>query len=103
MRANLATAVAGVASQMLVEPLSDVISDNIIFPLMAKALGRDIPSAVEIPRLQQQGEQVRSSRSSAAEEPFQTNAEAPVPVLNATDDQCRQLRIQRRYERLWKR
>ena len=35
-RANLVTAVAGVASQMLVEPLSDAISDNIVFPLMEK-------------------------------------------------------------------
>ena len=37
-RANLVTAVAGVASQMLVEPLSDVISDNIIFPLDGKGI-----------------------------------------------------------------
>ena len=42
------TAVAGVASQMLVEPLSDVISDNIVFPLMEKALGRELPTTAEI-------------------------------------------------------
>ena len=47
-RANLVNAVPGVASQMLVEPLSDVISDNIIFPLVEKALGRDIPISAEI-------------------------------------------------------
>ena len=47
-RANLVTAVAGVASQLLVEPLSDVISDKIVFPLMEKALGRDIPTSAEI-------------------------------------------------------
>ncbi|WP_156957736.1 hypothetical protein [Synechococcus sp. KORDI-52] len=85
-RTNLVTAVAGVASQLLVEPLLDVISDNIIFPLMEKALGRDIPSAAEIRRLQQQGEQVRSSRDAAAEEPSQALVEAPVPSLNAIDD-----------------
>ena len=89
-RANLVTAVAGVAGQMLVEPLSDAISDNIIFPLMEKALGRDIPSAAEIRRLQQQGEQVRSSRDAEAEEPsrapVEAPAEAPVPALNVIDD-----------------
>ena len=47
-RANLVTAVAGVASHMLVEPLSDVISDNIIFPLMEKALVRELPTSAEI-------------------------------------------------------
>ena len=66
-RANLVTAVAGVAGQMLVEPLSDAISDNIIFPLMEKALGRDIPSAAEIRRLQQQPEQVRSLKDAAVD------------------------------------
>ena len=89
-RTNLVTAVAGVASQMLVEPLSDAISDNIIFPLMEKALGRDIPSAAEIRRFQQQAkqppEQVRSSRYAAAEEPSQALVVAPVRSLNAIDD-----------------
>ena len=47
-RTNVVTAVAGVASQMLVEPLSDAISDNIIFPLMEKALGRELPTSAEI-------------------------------------------------------
>ena len=89
-RANLVTAVAGVASQLLVEPLSDVISDNIIFPLIEKALGRDIPSAAEIRRFQQEAkqppEQVRSSRYAAVAEPSQALVEDPVPSLNAIDD-----------------
>ena len=55
-RANLVTAVAGVAGQMLVEPLSDAISDNIIFPLMEKALGETFQA--ELRRRQQQGVQV---------------------------------------------
>ena len=53
-RANLVTAVAGVASQLLVEPLSDVISDNVIFPLMEKALGKDIPSSAELRQMMEQ-------------------------------------------------
>ena len=52
-RASLVTAVAGVASQMLVEPLSDVISDNIVFPLMEKALGRQLPTSAEIRQRQE--------------------------------------------------
>ena len=66
---------AGVAGQMLVEPLSDAISDNIIFPLMEKALGKDIPSAAEIHRRQQQSEQVRSSWYTEAVESYKTPAE----------------------------
>ena len=52
-RANLVTAVAGIASQMLVEPLYDAISDNIIFPLMEKALGRELPTSAEIRQRQE--------------------------------------------------
>ena len=32
MRANLVTALAGVAGKMLIQPLADVISDNVINP-----------------------------------------------------------------------
>ncbi len=85
-RANLVTAVAGVASQMLVEPLSDVISDNIIFPLMEKALGRDIPSAAEIRRRQQQGEQVLNVKDAEVDALPQTSPESPVMPLNPIDD-----------------
>ena len=85
-RANLVTAVAGVASQMLVEPLSDVISDNIIFPLMEKALGRDIPSAAEIRRLQQQGEQVPNLNDAEVNALPQTSPESSVMPLNPIDD-----------------
>ena len=84
-RANLVTAVAGVAGQILVVPLSDAISDNIIFPLMEKALGREIPSAAEMRRRQQQGVQVRSLKDAAIEKPSQALLEALVPPLNATD------------------
>jgi len=53
---------------------------------MEKALGRDIPSAAEIRRRQQQGEQVRSLKDAAIETPSQTLVEASVPALNAMDD-----------------
>ena len=89
-RANLVTAVAGVASQMLVEPLSDAISDNIIFPLMEKALGRDIPTAAEIRERQelelQNQEQVRSTKDAALDALPQTPVEASVSPLNPVDD-----------------
>jgi len=52
MRGNLVTAIAGVAGQMLVQPLADVISDNVINPLMGAVLDRDIPKMEEIRRLE---------------------------------------------------
>ena len=52
LRSSLVTAVAGVAGQMLVQPLADVISDNVINPLMGAALDRDIPKMEEIRRLE---------------------------------------------------
>ena len=85
-RANLVTAVAGVASQMLVEPLSDAISDNIIFPLMEKALGRDIPSAAEIRQRQelerQNQQQVDSTKDAVVDALPQASLESPVTPLN---------------------
>ena len=85
-QANLVTAVAGVAGQMLVEPLSDAISDNIIFPLMEKALGRDIPSAAEIRRRQQQGVQIPNVKDAEVDTLPQASPEAPVMPLNPIDD-----------------
>ena len=89
-RANLVTAVAGVASQMLVEPLSDVISDNIIFPLMEKALGRELPTSAEIRQRQelerQNPQQVRTTKDAVVDVPSQPPAEASVPPLRATVD-----------------
>ena len=88
-RANLVTAVAGVASQILVEPLSDVISDNIIFPLMEKALGKDIPSAAEIRQRmeseQQTPQQVRTTKDTGVDALPQTSLEASVSPLNPID------------------
>ena len=89
-RANLVTAVAGVASQLLVEPLSDVISDNIIFPLMEKALGREFPTSAEIRQRQelelQNQQQVDSTTDAALIDALsQTSPESPITPLNPLD------------------
>lgn len=89
-RANLVTAVAGVASQMLVEPLSDVISDNIIFPLMEKALGRELPTSAELRQRmeseQQTPQQVRNTKDVVVDAVPQTSPESSVMPLNPIDD-----------------
>ena len=89
-RPNLVTAVAGVASQMLVEPLSDVISDNIVFPLMEKALGRKLPTSAEIRQRQeseqQTPQQVRTAKDAPVDALPQTSLEAPVSPLNPIDE-----------------
>ena len=89
-RANLVTAVAGVASQMLVEPLSDVISENIIFPLMEKALGRELPTSAEIRQrqeLEQQNQQQFGITKDAVVDALpQASPEASVMPLNPIDD-----------------
>ena len=88
-RVNLVTALAGVAGQILVEPLSDVISDNIIFPLMEKAFGTDIPTSVEIRQRQelerQKQQQVRSTRDAVVDALPQTSPDASVMPLNPID------------------
>ena len=84
-RANLVTAVAGVASQPLVEPLSDVISDNIVFLLMEKALGTELPTSAEIWKRQELGRQNPQQVGSIKDEEPQALPESPVPALNATD------------------
>ena len=89
-RANLVTAVAGVASQMLVEPLSDVISDNIIFPMMEKALGRELPTTSEIRQRQelerQNQQQVGITKDAVVNALPQTSLEASLMPLNPIDD-----------------
>ena len=51
MRGNLFTAVAGVATELLVEPVADVISDYVIHPMIGAAIGKDIPKVEELRRL----------------------------------------------------
>ncbi len=52
MRGNLLTAVAGVAAELLVEPVADVISDYVIHPMIGAVLGKGIPSAEELRRIE---------------------------------------------------
>ena len=89
-RANLVTAVASVASQLLVEPLSDAISDNIIFPLMEKAFGRELPTSAEIRQRmeseQQSPQQVRTTKDAVVDALPQTLPESSVMPLNPIDD-----------------
>ena len=89
-RANLVTAVAGVASQMLVEPLLDVISDKIVFPLMEKALGRELPTTSEIRQRQEleqrTQQQVRTTKDAVVDALPQTSPEASVSPVNPIDD-----------------
>ena len=51
IRGNLFTAVAGVAAELLVEPVADVISDYVIHPMIGAAIGKDIPKVEELRRL----------------------------------------------------
>ena len=95
MKGNLITAVAGVAGQMLVQPLADVISDNVINPLMGAALDRDIPKMDEIRRLEalriQNNEEVaandarnaaiRQQRLEDAREPLREGEAPDAPIL----------------------
>ena len=76
---------------MLVEPLSDAISDNIIFPLMEKALGRELPSTSEIRQRQEQErqnqQQVAGTKDATLIDTLpQTSPEASVMPLNPIND-----------------
>ena len=51
MRGSLLTAVAGIAAELLVEPVADVISDYVIHPMIGAAIGKDIPKVEELRRL----------------------------------------------------
>ena len=90
VRGNIATAVAGVASQMLVQPLSDAISDNVINPLLSKAFGKEVPTMEEIRRLQQEQRQVdrQVGIADAADNDVlpETSLETLVMPLNPVDD-----------------
>ena len=75
---------------MLVEPLSDVISDNIIFPLMEKALGRELPTSAELRQRmeseQHTPQQVRTTKDTVVDALSQTSPESTVMPVNPIDD-----------------
>ena len=85
---------------MLVEPLSDAISDNIIFPMMETALGRELPTTSEIRQRQEleqrTQQQVRTTKDAVVDALPQTSPEASVSPVNPIEDSMYQSRIQRR-------
>ena len=91
LRGNLVTALAGVAGQMLVQPLADVISDNVINPLIGAALDRDIPKMEEIRRLEalqiQNNEEIAANdaRNAALRQQCLEDARAPIREGEAPD------------------
>ena len=88
MRGNLLTAVAGFAAELLVEPVADVISDYVIHPMIGSVLGKDIPSAEELRRIQimkkkielkdTENERLYQQKSEVAQLPI-IEGEAPLP------------------------
>ena len=76
--------------------MADAISDNIIFPLMEKALGRELPTTAEIRQRmkseQQTPQQVRTTKDAVVD----ASPEASVSPLNPSDESWMELRIQRR-------
>ena len=88
MRGNLLTAVAGVAAELLVEPVADVISDYVINPMIGAVFGKDIPPAKELRRIQimkkeiefkdAKNERLYQQKSEEAQLPI-TEEEAPRP------------------------
>ena len=90
MRGNLLTTVAGVGSEFLTQPIVDAISDNVIFPLMEKAFGRELPTSAELRQKmeleQQNPQQVVSAKDEVLDALPQTSPEASVMPLNPIDD-----------------
>ena len=91
MKANLLTAVAGIAADALVEPLADVISDNVIHPLIGAAFGKDIPKMDELRRREALNVEVaandafnaaqRQRRLQAAQVPIGLGEAPDAPIL----------------------
>ena len=48
MKGNLVTAVAGIAAELLVEPVANVINDNVIHQLIRAVFSKDISKLDEI-------------------------------------------------------
>jgi hypothetical protein len=84
MRGNLLTAVAGVAAELLVEPVADVISDYVIHPMIGAAIGKDIPKVEELRRLHElriQNEEEVKAMDKDNERIYQQRlAEAAIPI-----------------------
>ena len=90
MRANLITAVAGIAADALVEPLADVISDNVIHPLIGAAFGKDIPKMDELRRREALNAEVATNDAynEAQRQRRLQAAQVPIGLGEAPDLRC---------------
>ena len=81
MRGNLFTAVAGVAAELLVEPVADVISDYLIHPMIGAVLGKDIPSAEELRRIETMKKEIELKDAENERLYQQKLDEAQLPII----------------------
>ncbi|MDB4486095.1 hypothetical protein N9025_01650 [Synechococcus sp. AH-707-B22] len=81
MRGNLFTAVAGVAAELLVEPVADVISDYVIHPMIGTVLGKDIPSAEELRRIETMKKEIELKDAENERLYQQKLDEAQLPII----------------------
>ncbi|MDA9868179.1 hypothetical protein N9C85_01960 [Synechococcus sp. AH-224-I15] len=81
MRGNLLTAVAGVAAELLVEPVADVISDYVIHPMIGTVLGKDIPSAEELRRIETMKKEIELKDAENERLYQQKLDEAQLPII----------------------
>ena len=95
IRGSLLTAVAGVAAELLVESVADVISDYVIHPVIGAVLGEDIPTADELRRLNElriqneeevkamdaENERIYQQRLEEAAMPIEEGEALDVPIL----------------------
>ena len=80
MRGNLLTAVAGIAAELLVEPVADVISDYVINPMIGAVLGKDIPPAKELRRIQIMKKEIELKDAKNERLYQQKSEEAQLPI-----------------------
>jgi hypothetical protein len=80
-RASIITGVAGIAADMLVQPVGDVISDYLINPVIGAVLGKDIPSAEELRRIETMKKEIEL-RDAENERLYQQKLEeAQLPII----------------------
>ena len=103
MRGNLLTAVGGVAAELLVEPVADVISDYVIHPMIGAAIGKDIPKVDELRRLNElriqneeevkamdaENERIYQQRLERASMPIEEGEAPDAPILPPQSSQAR--------------
>ena len=81
MRGNLLTAVAGVAAELLVDPVADAISDYVIYPMIGTVLGKDIPSAEELRRIETMKKEIELKDAENERLYQQKLDEAQLPII----------------------